>query len=337
MHCKRHQLLPWTAAAPIVLGGCERPPSALFAAGSAAEQALQLFWWMSAGALAVWLFVMATAVLAVRTDPKPGTNPKIGTEQRGTGHWLVVFGGVVLPFVLLSILLAAGLRQIPRLTAPGDGLVIDVTGERWWWRVRYESPGGVSATSANEIRMPLDERVEFVLRSSDVIHSFWIPALGGKIDMIPGRVNRLVLDATRTGHYRGVCAEFCGLSHTSMEFDVIVMEPEQFAAWLARQSETALAPADPRAEEGRRLFLANGCGACHNIAGTPADGRVGPDLSHVGTRLSIAAGSLPAGVDSLAHWIGHTQTLKPGALMPAYAMLTDDERRAIGTYLAGLK
>jgi cytochrome c oxidase subunit 2 len=122
-----------------------------------------------------------------------------------------------------------------------------------------------------------------------------------------------------------------------MEFDVIVMEPERFAAWLARQSEAAAAPADPVAEEGQRLFLANGCGACHNVSGTPANGRVGPDLSHVGARLSIAAGSLPAGADSIAHWIGHTRALKPGALMPAYGMLADDERRAIGAYLAGLR
>jgi cytochrome c oxidase subunit 2 len=334
MHCTRYQLLLWWLPAAAVLSACEGPPSALFPAGSAAEESLLLFWWMAAGAIAVWLFVMTSAVLAVRVNPK--ANPKPGTNPSNP-TWLIVFGGIVLPVVLLAILLVAGLRQIPRLTAPGDGLVIDVTGERWWWRVRYESPEGVTASSANEIRMPLGERVEFVLRSSDVIHSFWIPALGGKIDMIPGRVNRLVLDATRTGHYRGVCAEFCGLSHTSMGFDVIVMEPKPFAAWLERQSEAAVAPADSVAEEGQRLFLTNGCGACHNVSGTPANGRVGPDLSHVGARLSIAAGTLPAGVDSIAHWIGHTETLKPGALMPAYGMLTDDERRTIGAYLAGLR
>ncbi|MGH8194690.1 MAG: cytochrome c oxidase subunit II [Woeseiaceae bacterium] len=330
MHCKLHGFLPIYATAPVALTACELQPSALAAAGSAAEQTLQLFWWMSAVAVLVWLFVIAAACYAARTTaPEPGS---LRTAQR-----LIVFGGIILPVILLGTLLVAGLRQMPRMTAPGDGLVIDVTGERWWWRVRYEPLNGRAAITANEIRMPVDERVEFTLRSSDVIHSFWIPALGGKIDMIPGRVNRLVLDATRTGRYRGVCAEFCGLSHTLMEFDVIVMEPEQFAAWLVQQSEPAALPADPVAKRGQGLFLENGCGACHRISGTAANGRIGPDLSHVGARLHVAAGTLPAGADSFAHWIGHTTDIKAGALMPAYDMLNRAERRAIGVYLAGLR
>jgi cytochrome c oxidase subunit II len=284
---------------------------------------------MLAFAAAVWLFVIVAALLAARMAPAEG--------RERAGRRLIVFGGIVLPLVLLSGLLYAGLRQLPQLSAPGDGLTIRVTGERWWWRVRYEPAEGPMVISANEIRLPVDERVEFLLDASDVIHSFWIPSLGGKVDMIPGRVNRLVLDPIETGEYRGACAEFCGLSHALMEFDVVVMEREAFDAWLQRQAAIAEAPREPRARRGQELFLASGCGACHRIAGTPADGRVGPDLTHVGSRQTIAAGTLPTEPDALAYWIGHSTDIKAGVLMPAYTMLRDDERLAIGAYLDGLQ
>lgn len=317
------------AALPVLLTACEGRLSALSAAGTTASWVAQLFWWMLAGAAAVWLFVIAAAIYAARATPDDG--------RVRSGHRLIVFGGIVLPLVLLSGLLFAGLRQLPRMTAPGDGLVVSVTGERWWWRVRYEPQDGPAVITANEIRIPANERVLFELEATDVIHSFWIPSLGGKVDMIPGRVNRLVLDATRTGEYRGACAEFCGLSHALMEFDVVVMERTAFDDWLEHQSRSALPPANTAARRGFELLLENGCGACHRIAGTPAQGRIGPDLTHVGSRLSIAAGTLPTDVDAFARWIGHSTEIKAGALMPPYAMLTDDELRAIGIYLAGLK
>jgi cytochrome c oxidase subunit 2 len=191
--------------------------------------------------------------------------------------------------------------------------------------------------SANEIRMPLGERVEFRLASTDVIHSFWIPSLGGKTDMIPGRLNRLVLEATREGRFRGACAEFCGLSHALMEFDVVVMPPEGFRKWLENQASDAPAPSDTVATRGQRLFMQNGCGACHRIAGTPADGRIGPDLTHVGGRHSIAAGTLPVEPDAIAGWISHPSAVKPGALMPPFSMLGAEDLRAIGAYLEGLQ
>jgi cytochrome c oxidase subunit 2 len=318
-----------TAAIPVLLTACEGPLSALDTAGGNASAIARLFWWMLAGAIAVWLFVMAAAAYAVRAAPSAG-------RERG-GRRLIVFGGVVLPLVLLSGLLYAGLRQLPHMTAPGDGLTVRVTGERWWWRVRYEPRDGPTVITANEIRLPAGERVDFLLEASDVIHSFWIPSLGGKTDMIPGRLNRLVLDASEVGEYRGVCAEFCGLSHALMEFDVVVMEPSAFDDWLLQQAGDAEPPASGSASRGLALFLANGCGACHNISGTAANGRVGPDLTHVGSRRTIAAGTLPAGTAEFAHWIGHSTDIKAGVLMPAYTMLTDEERRAIGVYLNGLR
>src|SRR5690606_14332761 len=205
----------------------------------------------------VWLFVMALAVFAARVAP--------GENSERTGRKFIVFGGILLPVVLLGTLSWWSFGLTNELLEPGDGLVVDVTGERFWWRVHYETPSG-PVISANEIRLPLGERVEFRLRTSDVIHSFWIPSLGGKMDMMPGTVNRLVLEAEREGTFRGACAEFCGLAHTLMEFDVIVMPRDAFYAWLGRRSGNAESPSTPLASRGRDLFLQNGCGACHRIA-----------------------------------------------------------------------
>ena len=318
---------PGTAAA--FLAGCEGHLSTLTPAGTSAGQTLILFRVMVAVALLVWLFVIGAALYAARQTPHD--------SSVRSGHRLILFGGVLLPLVLLGTLLFFGFRQANDLLAPGQGLVIHVTGERWWWRVRYAPPAAAAVISANEIRLPQGERVEFRLQSSDVIHSFWIPSLGGKIDMVPGRTNRLVLEATRTGRFRGACAEFCGLSHTLMEFDVVVMPASEFDTWLQHQARDAVAPANALAARGRDLFLQNGCGACHNIAGTAADGRIGPDLTHVGGRLSIAAGTLPTEIGPIAGWVSHAEGIKPGALMPKYAMLTADELVAIGTYLEGLE
>lgn len=326
IHPRRHSRLARPALG-LVVSGCEGPLSTLAPGGDAAAQVAQLFWFMTAGAAAVWLFVMAAALYAARAAP----------GRVRPGRRLIVFGGVFLPFVLLSALTWVGMRQTNALLAPAEGLRVQVTGERWWWRVRYEAPSGTVAVTANEVRLPQGERVAFELEATDVIHSFWIPALGGKMDMIPGRTNHLVLEAARPGRYLGACAEFCGLSHALMDFEVVVMPPAEFDAWLSRQADPAEPPRGALAARGRELFLQNGCGACHNIAGTPATGTVGPDLTHLASRGRIAAGALPAEVASLASWIAHPEAVKPGALMPGYPMLPADELVAIGTYLAGLE
>ena len=316
-------------AAACLLSGCDGHLSALAPAGSAAAQISSLFKVMAGVAALVWALVVTAAIFAARSTP--------GNKSVRAGQRMIVLGGILLPLVLLGALSWSGLRQTNDLLAAGDGLVIHVTGERWWWRVRYESPSAPTVVAANEIRLPVGERVEFALASTDVIHSFWIPSLGGKMDMIPGRINRLVLEAGEAGTFRGACAEFCGLAHTFMEFDVVVMEPPAFDAWLSRQATEARAPSTPLAERGQDLFLRNGCGACHRIAGTPATGRIGPDLTHVGSRLSIAAGTLPTGIKPIAGWIAHPDGVKSGALMPPYSMLGPDELTAIATYLEGLE
>jgi cytochrome c oxidase subunit 2 len=316
----------------LLLASCSGPQSALDPAGRGAERIADLFWWMAGGAGVIWLTVISLAIYALR-------HPE--SHHRGRASVLVIGGGAVLPTVVLAGLLAYGLALMPALLAPAPegSLKIVVSGEQWWWRVRYLTAGGndVAVELANEIRLPVGEHVEFHLESPDVIHSFWIPSIGGKIDMIPGRLNRLTLEPTRTGVFRGACAEYCGTSHALMSFYVIVLEKEDFAAWLEHQQEPARPPVQPLAAHGQEVFLANGCGACQTVRGTPADGVVGPDLTHVGSRLSLGAGILANEPDAFLRWVAHTEDVKPGVHMPAFGMLPPEDLQALATYLDGLE
>ena len=309
--------------------------STLAPGGTGAEAIADLFLVMAAVALVVWLAVVGLGLWA---GAKRRARPTAASARR-TARWLVVGGGVVVPVVLLGVLLAYGLALMPKLRAPPapGAMDIAVSGEQWWWRVRYLRPGGDAVELANEIRLPVGERTRLLLDSPDVIHAFWVPALGGKVDMIPGRTTTLVLEPTRTGAYRGICAEFCGTSHAYMRFDVVVMPRAGFDAWLRHQAAPATAPATALARRGHAAFLANGCGACHAIRGTPARGRLGPDLTHVGSRPSLAAGTLPNDAAAFARWIARTHSVKPDAVMPEFGMLPDAEVHAIAAYLEGLR
>jgi cytochrome c oxidase subunit 2 len=286
---------------------------------------------MTAGGVVIWIAVIALTIYAVRI-------PQEAHNQRRTSY-LIIGGGAVVPTIVLTVLLIYGLAPLPGLLAPAPegSLKIFVSGEQWWWRVRYQISDGEPVVLANEIRLAVDEPVEFRLESPDVIHSFWIPSLGGKIDMIPGRVTRLALTPTKTGVFRGSCAEYCGTSHALMSFYVVVHEKEDFARWLAHQQTLARPPDAPLPARGRELFLASGCGACHTIRGTPANGIIGPDLTHVGSRLSIGAGALPNNAEALLRWIARTEHVKPEVLMPAFGMLPQEELQALAMYLEGLK
>ncbi len=320
-------------SAALLLCACGGNQSALLPAGSEATAVARLFWVMAAGAGLVWLVVIALALYASRSR----------AHAPAAGRRLIVIGGVIVPTVVLGTLLVYGLRLMPPLREPGaaDGLVVEVSGEQWWWRVRYVDPrnrtGAVDA--ANEVRLPVGERTTFRLSSPDVIHSFWIPALGGKMDMIPGRVTTLVLEPDRVGRWRGVCAEFCGASHALMAFDVEVMARADFDRWLAAQAAPAAVPADDLAAHGRTRFIASGCGACHAVRGDPGvgRGRYGPDLTHVGSRPSLAAGTLPNDARAFRTWIERTHRIKPEALMPAFDMLPADELDAMAAYLESLQ
>ena len=321
----------WVAALGLPLAACTGPLSALAPAGAAADAIATLFWWMAAGAVLIWLAFVALAVYAVSRRSR--------VLSRRAGGMLIIGGGIVFPLVVLTAVLVYGLALLPRLLAPapGNSLKIAVSGEQWWWRVRYLGPGGSPVELANEVRLPVGEPVELSLASPDVIHSFWIPSLAGKMDMIPGRVTRLVLEPSRTGVFRGVCAEYCGIAHALMMFAVVVLERGEFARWLAQQAAPAAVPVSPDARRGHALFLASGCGACHTIRGSAARGAVGPDLTHVGSRLSLGAGILRNEPDTFVRWIARTEQVKPGVHMPAFGMLPADDLRALAAYLDSLE
>jgi cytochrome c oxidase subunit 2 len=309
-----------------VIAGCAGPQSALDPAGDGAERLATLFWVMLIGSAALWTGVIALAFYAARTEP--------GRFSESFGPALILWGGAVFPTVVLTALLTYGLWLMPDMRGPGDGLKVAVSGEQFWWRVRYQPPnGGAEVESANEIRLPIGQRVDFRLDAPDVIHSFWIPSLGGKLDMIPGRTNRLVLHPTKPGVYRGVCAEFCGQSHALMAFSVIAMEPTEYERWLEAETKNAA----PAKGHGADLFLANGCGACHAVRGTEASGKIGPDLTHIGSRRTIGAGILDNTAENLARFIAETERIKPGSRMPSYGMLPAEDVAAIAAYLGSLK
>ncbi|HLU40150.1 MAG TPA: cytochrome c oxidase subunit II [Planctomycetota bacterium] len=318
-------------AAALAASGCTGPQSALDPAGPDARLLAHLFWGMSIGSAVVWLVVVALTLHAFRPARRP-----VSTRA---ARLLLLGGGVALPTAVLTGLLAYALALLPRMLAPAPpgSLTIEVTGYQWWWRVRYLRPGDEPVELANEIRLPVGESVDFRLAAADVIHSFWIPALGGKVDMIPGRRTRLHLRAARTGTFRGVCAEYCGTAHALMAFDVVVHERDEFERWLARQAQPAPAPEGDLAARGAEAFLANGCGACHAVRGTAADGVVGPDLTWVGGRQSLGAGTLRNGVDALRAFVARTDALKPGVHMPSFGMLADDDLSAIAAWLGGLR
>lgn len=310
---------------------CTGVQSSLEPAGREAARIADLFWLMAIGAVVVWLGVIVLALWAVRARPEKQTLRR--------SRLIIVGCGAVFPTVVLTALLVYGLRPIPDLVgpAPEGSLKISVSGEQWWWRMTYQTATGQTFTLANELRLPVGETVALELNSPDVIHSFWIPSLAGKMDMIPGRTTRLVFRPNKTGIFRGVCAEYCGESHAFMAFPVVVQEKNEFDNWMAQQLAPAQQPSDELADRGAQLFLANGCGACHTARGTAASGLIGPDLTHFGSRLSLAAGTAQNDTQSLERWITHTNDLKPGVLMPEFHMLSMQDVHAISVYLKGLK
>ncbi|MDQ3665868.1 MAG: cytochrome c oxidase subunit II [Acidobacteriota bacterium] len=315
----------------LMVTSCGGVQSTLDPAGREAERIAGLFWWMAVGAVIVWIAVIGLTIYAVRARSE--------ARNQRRDRFLIIGGGAVVPTVVLAVLLVYGLAPIPALLAPAPAgsLKIIVSGEQWWWRVRYHPPGGQAFELANEIRLPVGESVQFQLNSPDVIHSFWIPSLAGKMDMIPGRITYLALQPTKTGVFRGACAEYCGASHAMMNFYVEVMKKADFSRWLSQQAQSSQPPGEPLSARGQGLFLANGCNACHTVRGTPAHAVIGPDLTHVGSRLSLAAGTLPNEADAFQRWIAFTEKVKPGVHMPAFHMLSPDDLEALAAYLEGLK
>ncbi len=324
----------------LVLGGCSNSDqSAVSPASHSAADIASLFWWMMGGAAIGLALVVALLFWSVRRRKRLGfgsdtTGPKPGETRAVT---VVVLFGIVIPIVVLVVLFVISdifviqTTEAPAATATRRTIV--VTGHQWWWEVSYP---GTPAVTANEIHIPAGVPVRVLVRSADVIHSFWVPRLNRTIDAIPGRTNQIELDADKAGRYRGQCDEFCGLQHAHMVFYVDAQPPAVFSRWLANQAKPAAKPANAEARLGEQTFMQGPCQSCHTIRGTDAHGDVGPDLTHLAGRSTIGAGTLPNRPASLATWIEHSQSVKPGNDMPNIE-LSRSRLRALLAYLDGLR
>ena len=322
-----------------MLAGCGGSQNALNPHSRPATDIANLFWVMMAvsfGGLALITGLLVYAWVRRRRrglgsdakDPHPGEKPS----------WFVVIGmGVVFPLMVVTALFIVGNGVIINVTeAPpvsSTDMTVHAIGHQWWWEFRYP---GAKAVTADEMHIPVRTRVNLVATTADVIHSFWVPELNRKIDTIPGEQNRILLYANKVGVYRGDCAEFCGLQHAHMGMLVVVQPKAQFQSWLRRQSAPAATPTSDVARRGLQAFLGGSCSSCHAIRGTPARGYIGPDLTHLASRTTLAGVTIPNTRSYLSRWIVDSQHFKPGNDMPNFA-LRNSQLRSLVAYLEGLK
>lgn len=327
----------------LITAACSGPQaqSAMRPASETAQQLQDLFegifWW----AVAVFAIVEGALLLTVLRF-RSGRGEAVAQPPKHVhGNTLVELAWTLAPAVVLVMIAVPTITTIwvvDRPTTDPDALVIEVVGHQWWWEFRYPE---FDIVTANELHLPVGRTIDLRLTSADVIHSFWIPQLAGKRDVVPGHENTLWFAADSVGTYIGQCAEFCGLSHALMKLEAVVDEPEAFAAWVRTQSAPApaLDEQDPLAalvDQGREALMRTGCIACHRIDGTAAQGVLGPDLSHVGSRRTIAAGILANTSENMERWLRDPPAVKPGSLMPNL-QLADDDVRSLTAYLLSLR
>lgn len=317
----------------------ESAQSVLDTRGPGAEQIADLWWFSLIAGTAVFLLVLTLLTLGIRRARRRLREDGEASDP-DTRRWVGV-GGILLPIVVLSVLLVITLRTMRQHTLVAAeaerGLTVEVVGHQWWWEVRYRPPGGGQPVSdANEIHIPAGQPVRIALRSADVVHSFWVPQLQGKLDLVPGRETVTWIQADSAGVFRGQCAEFCGAQHGHMGFMVVAHPADEFAEWLAHQRRPAPQPTDSTARRGLAVLEQTACALCHTVRGTRARGGVAPDLTHLASRLTLAAGTLPNTRGHLGGWIGDPQGIKPGNHMPRVP-LSGPDLQALLAYLATLR
>ena len=311
-------------------------------AGPNAESLSRLWWLMFYVCSAVYLLVMIGLVVAIRkgtrhSDLNPVLNPSPQTETRKRNAVLsAVSVTVVILFVFLIYSYSTG-RSLTADLGKKNGLSIEVTGHQWWWEARYNDVDASNMfITANEIHIPVGVPVLFTLHGGDVIHSFWVPNLAGKKDLIPGKVSTMWLQADKPGVYRGQCAEYCGLQHARMAMWIVAEPQDQFNAWRQNQTQGSVPPATDSQRYGQQVFLSSTCVMCHSINGTPAGSNFGPNLTHVGSRNTIAAATVSNTREHLMRWIINSQQFKPGNKMPQNN-IGQTELEALADYLQSLK
>jgi cytochrome c oxidase subunit 2 len=319
----------------VLLSGCDGVQSMLEPRGPHAARIANLWWIMLAVCTVVLLIVCGLVLAAVLRGRISGETALSLRQQRS----LVIAGGVAAPvIVLLAFLVYSVNISQAMITEPANPLRIAIVGHQWWWQVSYPGEGrtDLNVSTANEIHIPVGRPVSIELQSRDVIHSFWVPNLHGKTDVIPGRKTRTWIQADAPGTWRGQCAEYCGLQHAHMAFMVIAEPPEVFYAWMNAQREPAPEPQSPSAIRGREVFLNGPCMMCHTVRGTPAESNYGPDLTHVASRRTLAAATITNTRGHRAGWVLDPQVIKPGTQMPP-TNLSNEDLHAVLDYLETLR
>ncbi|WP_420139773.1 cytochrome c oxidase subunit II [Sphingomonas sp.] len=321
------------------LAGCG-VQSPLAPAGEQARGIASLFWLMIGVCGLMYLLVLVFLSLGLWRSWRRGrqnAEPAVMPADRGLNRTLLVW--VVLVVIGLTVLITASFlvdRGIGQARAR-KALEVRVTGHQWWWRIQYRDPGtGAWIETANELHLPVGQTTRVTLASADVVHSFWVPNVAQKLDVVPGLRNVVDLTPIRIGWFRGQCAEFCGVQHAHMAFDVKIESKAAFDRWLGNQAKPAAPAGDETAARGLRILSAGSCGSCHTIRGTTAVGKAGPDLTHFATRRSIAAGTLPMSRGAVQGWIVQPQAIKPGTMMPPTPLAPADAD-AVSRYLTGLQ
>jgi cytochrome c oxidase subunit 2 len=330
----------------LILSGCAASTQSAIDTGGPEAGRIATLWWVFLGVLsAIFLVVMALLLLSltrrhrgIEQEPLEAVHvPSGATERRLT--WIVAVGTVATVLILFALLIGSVSAGSALANPPGrqNALTVEVTGNQWWWAVRYlnSDPQRIVVT-ANELHIPVGRPVLIRGASRDVIHSFWVPGLNGKRDLIPSRITEEWIEAERPGRFRGQCAEFCGLEHAHMALWVVAEPEDKFEAWMDQQLEPAASPGDPEKQRGYQVFLNSACVLCHNIGGSPAHGQVAPDLTHFASRLTIAAGTLPNNKGNLGGWILDPQTIKPGNHM-ATVHLNSEDVQPLLDYLESLR